>query len=449
MNLLNISVTLILSLFFSMILVAKIQVGIVLSLVILFLPIFWILSKQLDEKKFIRIFFIVYPLLPFLAGINLGAGVPVLRPHRVAVLLLLFFLTSKGLLIRCYSDFLKSNIFTFNIILILVSMAVTSIFSDSIQGTLFFTLSLILEFYIFTVVVFSIFKTEEDINHLLNSIMISCIILCTLGLFEKISAYNFYAEFGVFDNQYSHSLTHQMREGGIRIKASFDHSISYSAYIVMLLPLFLHKYRNNFILFNLFVLLIMSALFASQSRAGMLGAGIIFILYFIFIERKNMSLLIVLSIPIILYKASDIALFFINLNPFTTTSTEMADSTAARGEQLLILIEFIKQNIVFGYGLIPIQLRSVDNFYLLYIFQFGIVGLISYVALIFTIIIKTFKIIFKKFSENDILLFLTFSIIVFFIINAVVALWTYHYIFYAYIGIIARLTINRINETEN
>jgi hypothetical protein len=170
-------------------------------------------------------------------------------------------------------------------------MIVSSFFSENMRGTIFFILSIVFEYFIFTVVVFSIFKTDEDIEQLINSLLISCVILCFLGLFEKISGYIFYSEFGVFDDQYSRALTHQMRSGGIRVKASFNHAIAYGAYIVTILPIFIYKYHKSFIKFNGYILLLMSAVIASQSRAGMIGAIIIFLLYTAFIERKTMILI--------------------------------------------------------------------------------------------------------------------------------------------------------------
>ncbi len=447
MNLLSILITIVISLFFSVILVAKIKVGIALSFVFLFVPVFWLISKQFDEKKVVRIFIIIYPLLPALAGISLGAGVPVLRAHRVVTLLLLIFLMSKGLLARCYSDFLKSNIFTFNVILVIASMAVTSFFSASFQSTMFFTLSLVFEFFIFTVVIFSTFKTDDDIELLINSFLISGVILSLFGIFEKISGYNFYSTFGVFDDQYSSTLSHQIRDGGIRIQASFEHSISYAAYLVTILPLFLYKFRKQFTQFNASVLLLMTAILASQSRSGMLGAVIVFLLYCVFVERKNMVLILILSIPVLIYNASSIAQYLINLNPLTTTSSEMADSTSARGDQLIMLFEYIKQNIVFGFGMVSAKIGSIDNFYLLYTYQFGFAGLFSYLSLFLSVISKPFRTKGFKVSKDLRMIVMLFAIFAFSIINMFVALWSFQFIYYAYIGIIARLLYNRRGMT--
>ena len=448
MKLFQIIITIFLALVFSMILVAKFKAGLALSFVFLFLPVYWKISKQFDVKNFLLIFFIIYPLLPVNAGINLGEGIPVLRAHRIAVLLLLVFLISKGLLLKCYNDFIKSNIFTFNIVFIIISMIVTSFFSANQTGTLFFIFSLILEFFIFSAVVFYFFNTDQDIEQLIDSLLISCTILCIFGLFEKITSYNFYTIFGVYDNQYSGSLVHQVRDGAIRVLGPFDHSIAYAAYLILIMPLFLYKFRTHFAKFNISILLIMLAVLFSQSRAGMLGAAIIFFLYFLLIDKKNLILIIIISIPIVIYYAGDIGAYLANLNPSTSTSKDMSTSTAERGAQILFMVGEIKKNILFGYGMVVPNIRSVDNFYLLYTYQYGIVGIITYFLLMLAVMIKPFWILGFNFLKHELTLILLFSIFTFLVINSLVALWSYHFIYYVYIGIISRKIINKSREAN-
>jgi len=417
----------------------KSNLGLVLSFAFLFVPLLWIKAKQIDEKKFIQGFFIIYPLLPSLAGVSLGAG-PALSSNRIATLILIIFLASKGLLIKCYTDFLKSNIFTFNIVILLISMFVTSLFSQESIGTLFFTVSFFLEQIILAVVVFSLIKTDEDIEKLINSFLISCTILCFLGLFEKATGYNFYSEFGAMPGIPLDALDPQMRGGSVRVKVSFSHSIAYGAYLVTILPLFLYRFRKNFILFNMSILLVLSAILASQSRAGQFGAIIILFLYFMFVEQKNILLALLFFIPILIYKAHGIAFHINNINPFTTTNTEMADSTAARGYQLTMLSEYIKKNIAFGFGLVQQNIGSIDNFYLLYTYQFGLTGLIAYVSLLISVLFKPFRMIGIVLFKDIRLLVILFSIVSFSVINAV---WSFQFIYYIYIGIISRSIVNK------
>jgi len=451
MNKFKYVITIIISIIFLFIIINKTKASIALSFVTLMLPLYWILSKKINVKSFLLIFFIIYPILPSLAGINLGAGVPVLRAHRIAAALLLLFLISNSLFFKVFVDFFKSNIFTFNIVIFIFSMFMTAFFSYDSQATLFYCLSIIFEMLIYTVVIFFVFKTDYEIEQLINSLLISCSILCIFGLFEKISGYNFYWAFGVYNDQLSGALIHQIRDGGVRIIGPFEHSISYAAYIVLILPLFLYKFRNNFKTFNLFVLLVMSAIIASQSRSGILGAGIIFFLYSIFVERKNLILIFILAIPIIIYNAGDIVQYLLNINPFTTTSTEIADSSSARMEQIIFMMQLIKKNFAFGFGNVSANVRSVDNFYLSYFFQFGIIGLVSYLGLLLITIIKPLRIYGSNVFKDQLMIVLLISIIVFCVINSIVTLLSYHFIFYVYIGIISRKLFNKINlnnETE-
>jgi hypothetical protein len=66
MNLLKVIISIIIPLFFSVIIMVKVKAGLALSFALLFIPIFWAVSKKIDEKKMVCFFLIMYPLLPFL-----------------------------------------------------------------------------------------------------------------------------------------------------------------------------------------------------------------------------------------------------------------------------------------------------------------------------------------------------------------------------------------------
>ncbi|MDY6933323.1 MAG: O-antigen ligase family protein [Spirochaetota bacterium] len=414
----------------------------------------WLVSRDVtDEKKMLTYFMFIYPLLPCLWGINIGGGIPVFRAQRIAALILIFYLYRRGLFRQVYTDFIKANIFTYPIVFIIISFLITSFFSTNMKGTFFYLFYFVFEILILPVVVFTVFKTRKDIELLINIICLSAFILSIIGIYERITEYNFYSVFGAYDVSHAHALEHARRFGSIRIKGPFMHSISFSSYLATTLPLFLYKYYNNSTKLIISSGLVMFALISTQSRGGIIGAILILGIYFTLYDRKNIFYILLLSIPLIVLNYDSIAVFFNQLNPTGSSDQELANSSKARSIQFEILSEYIKQNIIIGYGKVPTPAimripgrysRSVDNFYLLLTYSFGFFGLLSYVYLMINIIIKPIKILGKKIYKDKLITLLLTGVFAFYIINTVVSLEEFHFIFWIYVGILARLLVNRL-----
>ncbi|MCU0822662.1 MAG: hypothetical protein MUC95_09370, partial [Spirochaetes bacterium] len=90
--------------------------------------------------------------------------------------------------------------------------------------------------------------------------------------------------------------------------------------------------------------------------------------------------------------------------------------------------------------------NTIDNFYLLYSYNNGLLGLIVWFYLTIEIFRKTIKYFGKSIFKDKLVLLLLGAAVTFTVINGVVALFSYHSVFYIYLGILTRLIVNKAKE---
>jgi len=395
-----------------------------------------------------------------MAGFMIGP-LPVFRYGRIAIMILIAYLLYKNKFFLYYKDFFKSNIFTIPILLVLISMLISSVLSYDLKASLFFLGSTIFESLILTVIIFSVFKTDDDIILLINTLCLTAITLCILALYEQSSGENIFRYFGVFSTEYSGLLEHSVRLGKIRVAGPFDISIAFGAYLAIMLSLSLYKYRNNIIKFGIIIFLFFLAIDSTGSRSPMIGAIVILFGFFIFNDKKNFAVLLFAAIPVLFIYSDVIIATFIKINPFLSTDEMLNSSSNERIIQFNYYLPFIKENILFGNGIIPIPammrgdplyggegnyVRTLDNFYLLYSWNYGLVGLGTWIFMMIATFIKPISIFGKQILKEKLLITLILGVVAFCIENFVVALFTYHFVYWIILGIIARICANKLEE---
>lgn len=414
----------------------------------------WLLDNEYySEKKFIGIIIFIYPLLPLLWGIEVGSTLPVIRAHRLLMMIVILYLALNGIFLKSYADFFKSGTFTLPVACIIFSMFITMLGSFNFFTSMFFLFSFVFESLILAVVVFTVFRERHDIDILISILCMSGYVLALLGIFEAITEINVFSYFGVYRNL--SSLTHQIREGEIRIYGSFDHAISFGTYFALLLPLYFYKFEKHPLKLYASIGLILGVIVATQSRAAQIGAGITILMYFLFINRKQILLMMILLIPAILANFGTLSYHMRTLNPFAPPNEVLQASTMARTAQFDFLLHYIKKQLLIGYGMVdvPLMMRwignyanTIDNYYLLYTFYYGLIGLATWLILMIAVLVKPILYFGKAILDNHLMIMLLTACIVFCVINYVVALWSFHFLFWIYVGIIARLLVNYKNE---
>ncbi len=454
----KINITILFSVLFGLLCSANIAFAVVLSFGLFAATFSWFLLGVVNEKKIILFIFLIYTLLPSLWGARIIPGVPVLKSHRVVAILLILLLLKKGELGNYFINFFKENIFSIPILLILISVTISTVLSSGVGSSVNYLLSFIFEKILLAIIIFNVFKKREDIEKLINVLCISVIIVSFFGLYEKITEFNVFTIFGTYNPEWD--LEHQMRGGEIRINGPFAHSIAFGTSLSMLFPLFLYKYKNDFLKLIASTVIILPVIYFTQSRASQIGFLIVVALHYLFIEKKNLNIIFISILPLFVLKIHKIFVFFRELNPFTVQEVNAASSSDARLTQFLFYKEFIKDNIIFGAGYVnaPYIMRgnykggegdynnSIDNFYLLYSFFYGLVGLLTWIYLTIEIFRKSIKYYGRDIFKETLVFYLLSAIVSFTIINVVVGLFSYHYIFWIYIGILTRLLVNRRDE---
>ncbi|OGU55541.1 MAG: hypothetical protein A2V66_07035 [Ignavibacteria bacterium RBG_13_36_8] len=446
---------------FILIALIKIKIAVVISLIFFLMTIILIFFSKIDEKKFFLVFFFIYPLLPGLWGVNLPFGLPVLRAHRIATVIMIIYLIRNGLFIKYYMNFFRTRLFNLPIFFIILSLFTSSILSSVVVSSIFFTISFIFELILLGIVVYNAFTEREEIESLVKILCYSAIILSFICIYEKFSGFNIYTILGTYQDP--DTLLTLMRDETIRVRGPFIHPISCGIYFAMIFPLVLYKYRDVYGKFYLSLGLISIILLATQSRGAQIGAFIAITLYIIFIERKKIMILLFASIPLIIIYFEKIYMYLRELNPFTVTDEALVASTMDRYIQFDFYIQYIKERLLFGYGLESQQplLRdlldgrmgmysdSIDNFYLGYSLRFGIVGLTTWLYLMIEVIRKPLKLFGKGIFQDKLILSLLSSFIIFDITNIIVFLWHYHFVFWIFLGVLTRLMVIKNNELIN
>ncbi len=421
--------------------------------------IYWYYIEKIEAKSLILFLIFLYPLLPSLWGLRLAPGMPVVRAHRILALLVIVFLLRRGLFLKYYSEYFRSKTFGVPVLCFIVSVLGSALFSGAAGSTLNALFSYFFESFILTVIVYSTFRTRDDIELLVVNMSRSVVVLCFLGLYETITTSNPYSIFGTFSDQFTGAFEHSVRGGAIRILGPFSHPIAFGTYFAGTLAMVLYRYRRNQLMIVLLIGFVFNTIIGTNSRGAQIGA-IIVILYYLFVVDKNKKFIYILGIfPLLLSGSFRYRLS--TLNPFFSGDAVLQDSSSARVDQFYFLKDYIKNNILFGHGLIPTPMRlrflgymrdnyhnTVDNLYLLIAYYYGLAGLFSWLFMFISPMIKPFIVMGKAVRDDQLLQLLMISLVAMFIINGVVALESFQFIFWIYMGIISRLiTIYREKQS--
>lgn len=251
----------------------------------------------------------------------------------------------------------------------------------------------------------------------------------------------------------SYAVIQQQREGLFRIRGSFDHSIAFGTYLGLSLVSVVYLYsmakglaRKSF--FAGIILVVSYTLLLTFSRLAF-GFLLIFILTILFFKRrKELLVLAVLFFCFLIQpfylqgiKEKLIFMFMSSFRPFEYGSAEMIASSADRLTQYNFIEKLIIQKPWFGYGKVPIELTSVDNFYLLFVLYFGLLSFAGFVLLNLSIIFKCFFLFMRGHLERIKLFGVAMIGALFgvFLVWEGASLESYFYLLWLYIGIAMRL----------
>lgn len=193
---------------------------------------------------------------------------------------------------------------------------------------------------------------------------------------------------------------------GLQIGGPFIWSYSLGFFFILIFFTFIKFNNLNFLKKDIYSFLLLSfILIMTQSKAVYLSILIIGILFFIFyFKDKNISfnkkfkiwvISLVMIILLIFLIINNLELLGNIYNFINGISNDNPDSsTAGRLRQLSYLNYTIDNNILFGYPYVDIV---IENAYGYYLYNFGLIGLLSYLFLIIFLLTKNFRLI-KKYQ---------------------------------------------------
>ncbi|MFA5119238.1 MAG: hypothetical protein WC695_10435 [Candidatus Omnitrophota bacterium] len=435
----------------------SIKIGILISIFITLLLLVFLLTKIFKKFDPFLMLVFLYPLLPFHMGYDVLSGlVPVFRVHRIlTVLLLLFWLFKSKSIKESIIAFPLNKIF----LLMFVPISFASFFSFSPIASFFYLGSFTIEYFFFAVMIFDLTKEEGVANKLMIIIAISSIIAAIIGVLEYYSGINVYSYIKPFSLGMKYAVTQQIREGSLRIRGAFDHSISFGVYLSLSLAAVVY-------------LFLMSKKIYQKAFYSMAG---VFISFAVFLTRSRISILLmfVLIISVLLLKkrkvlflASFVFMFFLvqpfffqaqrneilvlihsAFMPLTAGSKEMIGSAMMRINQFNEISSLIIKKPIVGYGRIDLNTGSVDSLYLLMALRFGVLACVGFLLVNMFIFRQALSLYIKSRDEK----FKVFGLIIcsallgLFFVWAAVSLESYFYLLWIYIGILSRfyLALNK------
>lgn len=409
-----------------------------------------IFCVKIEIEHYLLLFILVYPILPFHAGMDIGSNLPVIRLHRLLLLSLILCWVNK----RKISTNLRS-FFGFpltHMLWIMIPIYLLSYLSRmNFKGWIFFMGNFFLENFMIAFIFYDVLKnkTTKDIKRVFFFVAASALVPVLLGLVEYISGFNVFSKIEPYRDILKEAFPPQTRLGALRVRGPFIHSISYGLFFAMTVPsgLFLFALgranaRKRFLMLSIFLLICFTGSYMSLSRIAFLVFCLnTFILLFFsnVVTAIIFSLLIFLIFtqPFLMYNIKErVTLLTVGILGHEYHTTEMASSAYGRIEQLNIGLKSILNTPFLGTGGFN-TISIIDNNYLSLIWNSGILGLISYLLFFILPMMLALKMFIRPkdlFYKN--ISFYTIIILVnTFLIFSVLSLTDYLYMVWIYIGI--------------
>jgi O-antigen ligase len=405
------------------------------------------------KRNIILFIILLFPLLPFHVGLDMGKPIPVIKIQRILIFcLVIFWLTDRGR-VNIITSIKSYPLWPITGYLALILFGVNIIHGLSISGinNLF---SFLIEDCLLAFIVYDYFIKESEQKLLLIVLCVSGCLAAILGVVEYITGFNWNSILPAYREEVEFALNQQERLSQVRIKGAFTHAINFGAalsiFSACLLILFMtttKKSSRSVII--IFLCIIFACCYFTLSRAPLLMFMMIILFMLLW---KNKKVLIIFSLLMIIINFQPIYLdeFKNDIKQLVYDTIKIkgriGNSTYARIDQYHRSLKYIKERPFFGRGNIVVDdkmlSKTLDNYYLLYILKNGFVGFLALLVL-FTVIIKNTFIITKQtrsdFQKNFGVGYLSVTLSIL-MIWGTVSLTSYMYLFWIMCGMAMRMS---------
>lgn len=386
------------------------------------------------KRKYILFyFFAIYPILPDYFALELGGGLPLLKASRILILALLVsvLVYNRGKIYLPLKGIKKIKIF-WPMILYFSGRIIANIFyvfnlSEAINTEF----SIIFEQLILMIVVVQLIHRKDQILQCINGMVCGSGIVACLSIASVIYGENiFYHLNCVSRNMLMASTT---RLGIIRAEAGFGHPVYYGVYCALIIPIAYYIYENKKNVIYLIICgLDIIALLLTESRGSIVALIFMIIITFLRMSKVRRqkiiriigSVIIVTCILFILIPSvrEQIEGIFNSIFAIVNTNIVIEDfgenSTTGLDSRLIQLTGVywtILNNALFGLGASChtrgvlkyykekigwFVTSTIDNGYVGYFVQEGIIGTIGFFSLIISLIKISNKLSEKRDKKN-------------------------------------------------
>ena len=378
----------------------------------------------LGKRKFLMYFVALYPVLPDYFGIELGAGLPLLKANRILLIFLFLAVLAYDKKIDIFprQKFVNSKLYVGLLIYFIFRIVSNGYYVFSLSEAINTEFTIIVEQFLLVVLLLQMIKNENEITQMIDVIVKVSGIIAIVSFINIAIGQNLFQYLKTIDREVL--MTSMERIGLIRAEATFGHPVYYSVYTILMLPLALYLYqKKNKMIYMILMLMNIAALLFTGTRGTIFVLFVFIIIAFIRMDQNDkirfalmLAGLLVLAVIMSLLN-SGLTEYFTSIIQSLLSAFGLSDAKIdnfggnystgldSRWMQLSAFSWTFQNSPVFGLGagchnrgLLYynvggkwVETGTIDNGYVGYVAQEGLLGIIAIGALHFSLIKSSFK----------------------------------------------------------
>lgn len=358
------------------------------------------------NKEFLLYYFIfLYPILPEYLAVSFSQSLPLMTASRMLLIVMMIGVLLSGKI--SLTTLKKTKYWKILLFFVICEGAVCIAHIQDIDSLKYY-IGVILENFIFLIVITNFIDTRKKLNKCINVLVFAAGFVFLMGSLEPITKINLASTFLNTGSRETILMSAYERFSSIRAAFSFGHSIALGVYCLAIMPFILYKINTtNKIIYYILFELGLCCMLMTMSRGVILVFFGVFLLSLIRLRSNEVAgyykviaitlfsaVLVILAVPSIYNIINDTILGSINAlssNVTSSVSTGNDDAVSSRLCQLTMIPQVFCKYPIFGGGAgyifkntvyVYLEKRSfiacsIDIEYLSMLINRGIVGLVA------------------------------------------------------------------------
>lgn len=287
-------------------------------------------------KKFlICLFFGLYIILPSYFGIELSSSLPLITGSRILILILFVYLlfTKSGKLILVFKNIRKNTILIYLFLALLILFNIVNLTKTNESFKEIF--SIIIEQLLLFVLILNLIDSKESLHYSLKILVVSSVIVSLFAVIESLFDFNVFYLFNTVNREMLMASFNRM--GLRRAEAGFGHAVYYGTYCVVMIPICLYFFEQNFTKkwgYLFAALMNFIGCVFSNSRGSLVAFFIMLLIYILFVPRilkKNYRFIL----PLIFFTGFIIFLLNDSINEFISNQIKSLTNIFSSNKQVI------------------------------------------------------------------------------------------------------------------